>query len=149
MIKIIVILFILLFLYYVGLFLYKTFQKGRKSNSGKEQEVYHFERPIQEEVITVDVKEEFEKLEQKKKLAGREDFIREREELKKNKGKGKSQERVEVKTKENIKEEPVIDQIQESAFVDDVLGGISVDDLINIESGTLKTLHEKIEDLSY
>ncbi len=87
MIKIIVILFILLFLYYVGLFLYKTFQKGRKSNSGKEQEVYHFERPIQEEVITVDVKEEFEKLEQKKKTSGERRFYPRKRKTKKKKRK--------------------------------------------------------------
>lgn len=68
MTKIIVIAAILLFVYYVGLFLYKTLQKNRKPVSEEKAEVYHLdiEEPESETTRRVDVKEEFQKLDEKK-----------------------------------------------------------------------------------
>jgi hypothetical protein len=68
MIKIIVIAAILLFLYYVGLFLYKMLQKNSKPVSQEKAEVYHLDIAEAETGTTrrIDVKEEFQKLDEKK-----------------------------------------------------------------------------------
>lgn len=66
MIKIIVILCILMFLYFVGLFLYRTFQKNKQPSSEKEKEIYHFDVPEKEEIRMVNVQEEREILDEKK-----------------------------------------------------------------------------------
>lgn len=35
------------------------------------------------------------------------------------------------------------------SMLNDILGGVSVDDLLNMESNSVKTLYEKIDELAY
>lgn len=68
MTKIVVIAVILLFVYYVGLFLYKMLQNSKKPVNQEQSEVYHLDIADSETgtIRRVDVKEEFQKLDKKK-----------------------------------------------------------------------------------
>lgn len=35
------------------------------------------------------------------------------------------------------------------SMLNDILGGVSVDDLLNMESNSVKTLYDKIDELAY
>lgn len=65
MIKIIVLIGIGLFAYYVGLFLWRMLQKSKAPVSESNTEVFHLDIP-EPETRRIDVKEEFQKLDEKK-----------------------------------------------------------------------------------
>jgi CRISPR/Cas system-associated endonuclease Cas1 len=90
----------------------------------------------------------------KKLLAESERFLEERKENKKN---NKSKINKNILKEEMKLEAPVKgkEQMQSSlindneAMLNDILGGVSVDDLLNMESNSVKTLYDKIDELAY
>lgn len=68
MIKIIVILFILLFLYYLGLFLFRMMNKMNKREEAKIPDVYNIDLPedINNPTERINVEDEMIKLDEKK-----------------------------------------------------------------------------------